>query len=163
MPAGSAGTVFQKQPRRRRSSGGGGNIIGNNNNFANASSLSPKFTASSSKRQDAKALGEYVHRLCACDTHGGRIMPKGKYVCVAMDVPCWTEDMTHCVKMRFPSTTIAVQECSHSLTGFRVVLSIQPSPKSSVCQLLSFVFMGLIIGSILCNVMISLRGWKHMD
>lgn len=68
-------------------------------------------------------VASYVERLCG-GVDGCRVMVgEGRRVVVA-DAPSWTDDMSQCVKGRFPGSNLSVFQCSSSITGFSVVIEL---------------------------------------
>lgn len=67
-------------------------------------------------------VAAYVERLCGVVAHGGRVMFGESGRVVVADVAQWTDDMSQCVKARFPGTQVSVYHCSSSISGFSVVI-----------------------------------------
>lgn len=99
-------------------------------------------------------LGNYVASLCRCVVQSCWIYlqtpnPKQKYrvgefggrvfyassgddfvvydTCVVVDICQWSDDMTICTKNRFPEAEVSIVHSTTSLTGFSVVMRIQPA------------------------------------
>jgi hypothetical protein len=73
------------------------------------------------------AVCAYVHDICGCATHGGRVCRATRETVVVMDIPGWTDEMSACVRHRFPGACISVRAASESLTGFNVIIEL-PRP-----------------------------------
>lgn len=86
-------------------------------------------------------LCAYIHEICACSSHGGRVCgavgdeldrhrggaEAAAASAVVMDVSDWTDEMTTCVKARFPGADVSVHSSSGSLAGFSVLVSVPGS------------------------------------
>lgn len=70
-------------------------------------------------------LAAYVDKLCGCAARGGRVVVGDDGRVVVADVATWTDDMSECVKGRFPGAGISINECRSSLSGFSVVIVTQ--------------------------------------
>lgn len=79
--------------------------------------------SSTSKPADVAA---YVDRLCG-GMSGCRVMMAGESrKVVVADAPTWTDDMSQCIKGRFPGIQISVCQCNSSMSGFSVVIDLPP-------------------------------------
>lgn len=68
--------------------------------------------------------------------------------CVLSDIPMWTEEMTACVKSNFPGSLISVHGTTQSLTGFNVVIKLQPPPGLSGSLLGALLATAVFAGSV---------------
>jgi hypothetical protein len=92
-----------------------------------------------SKNPRITLVRDYVYQLCACDTHGGRIVVLGNDACVVYDIPQWTDAMVRCVLNRFPETSFTVSYTANSLTGFQVLLTLAPDKSSYIQSSTTFI------------------------
>jgi hypothetical protein len=65
----------------------------------------------------------YVDRLCG-GMSGCRVMVGENRKVVVADAPTWTDDMSQCIKGRFPGAQISVCQCNSSMSGFSVVIDL---------------------------------------
>lgn len=79
---------------------------------------------STSKQMEQLCL--YISDMCACSSHGGRVLKVTPTRCVVQDICSWTEDMSQCVRNRFPSAEISVCQNFSSVTGFNVIVQLTP-------------------------------------
>lgn len=88
----------------------------------------------------------YVTQMCACSVHGGRMHRIGPETCVLADVGSWTDDMTSCVKARFPNVSVSVFQSNKSLSGFHVTFTLHPVAYSLFSNMLTFVAVAITLG-----------------
>lgn len=85
---------------------------------------------------------EYVMELCACKRHGGRMVHMRDGRVALLDSDSWTEEMSSCVKARFPGCGISVHCSEQSVTGFQVVFEMaERGGGAGRCDCLYFLFM----------------------
>jgi hypothetical protein len=85
------------------------------------------------RKKQLDELCVYLHEICGCSTHGGRILKSEQDdSAIVMDVPGWTHEMSACVQNRFPSACISIYSASDSLTGFNVIVKVPSPPYVSV-------------------------------
>ena len=84
-------------------------------------------------------LSRYVQQMCGCGSHGGRVhvVPNPER-CIVSDVPAWTDEMTLCVKTRFPNASVSVHQTHQSLSGFNVIIALQPAAYAYAWHMASF-------------------------
>lgn len=78
--------------------------------------------------RSTQGIGAYVSELCACSSHGGRVVQIDADRYMVQDVPSWTDGMTQCVKNRYPLVEVSVYESKDSLSGFNIVLRVDRQP-----------------------------------
>ena len=71
---------------------------------------------------DDHDLCGFVHDICCCSKRGGRVYRLADHGCIVSDIPEWTDDMTLCLKSRFPAATVSVRGATDSITGFNVMI-----------------------------------------
>lgn len=76
-------------------------------------------------RSTIEDVCRYTSEMCSCSSHGGRICKVGKDTCVLSDIPTWTDEMSACVKNRFPSAAVSVHSAGGSITGFHVLIHLR--------------------------------------
>lgn len=96
--------------------------------------------------QNVEQLMRYVSELCACASHGGRVLKVDDRTCVVADVASWSDEMTGCVKARFPSTSVSVHHTPQSLTGFNIKFTLYPVSGAHVNGMTIFVLILCAVG-----------------
>lgn len=72
------------------------------------------------KAKGVLKMRNYISRLCECEIKGGRVVETQAGKVSVYDIDKWEEEMSHCVRARFPGTSISYVECKASRSGFRV-------------------------------------------
>ena len=76
-----------------------------------------------SKHSKPADVAAYVDRLCG-GVDNCRVMVGDAGRVVVADAPTWTDDMSQCVKGRFPGVTLSICQCNSSMSGFSVVIEL---------------------------------------
>lgn len=90
-------------------------------------------------------VGEYVDRLCGCKINGSRVVQSDKHQVAVYDLLEWSEDMTQCVKTKYPGARVSMFHSSSSLTGFIVVIEtavVATMPCASIVSFFTLLCLG---------------------
>jgi len=79
------------------------------------------------------AMQAFVGEVCQSETSGARIVVS-KTGCVVLDVQCWTDEMSECIRERFGPCTISIVQSQSSASGFCVVIQLEGGPPGFVSQ-----------------------------
>ena len=91
--------------------------------------------------------------MCACASHGGRTLIIDDSRCVLADVNAWTDDMTMCVKTRFPSVSVSIHHTNQSLSGFQVLFDLHEPPYSNTGGICMFLVVLVVLALFWCIVL----------
>lgn len=100
---------------------------------------------SSNYSQDIRSVSEYVNKMCGCDTHGGRVFIVSDTRCIISDIPLWTDEMSQCIKGRFPSAEVSIFQCNQSLTGFNIVVVLHPPAYANLVSAMLFLLFFIVL------------------